>query len=40
MESKLDNSPLRDLLLVALATACGAVDALSFLGLGKSFPRS
>jgi uncharacterized membrane protein YoaK (UPF0700 family) len=37
MESKLDHSPIRDLLLVALTTSCGAVDALSFLGLGKVF---
>jgi uncharacterized membrane protein YoaK (UPF0700 family) len=38
METKLDNPHLiRDLLLVALTVSCGAVDALSFLGLGKVF---
>jgi uncharacterized membrane protein YoaK (UPF0700 family) len=37
METKLDTRLTRDLLLVALTTSCGAVDAISFLGLGKVF---
>ncbi len=37
METKLENTLIRDLLLVALTVSCGAVDAVSFLGLGKVF---
>jgi uncharacterized membrane protein YoaK (UPF0700 family) len=37
MGTKLDTPLTRDLLLVALTLSCGAVDALSFLGLGKVF---
>ncbi len=37
MELRLATPLTRDLLLVALTTSCGAVDALSFLGLGKVF---
>jgi uncharacterized membrane protein YoaK (UPF0700 family) len=34
---RLDDSRIRDLLLVALTVSTGAVDALSWLGLGKVF---
>jgi uncharacterized membrane protein YoaK (UPF0700 family) len=37
MTTKIDNSGTRDLLLVALTISTGAVDALSWLGLGKVF---
>jgi uncharacterized membrane protein YoaK (UPF0700 family) len=37
MATKPDNWRIRHLLLVALTISCGAVDALSWLGLGKVF---
>src|ERR1700736_4437161 len=39
-ETFVDRQPLRDVLLVALTVASGAVDAISYFGLGKIFAIS
>ena len=40
VESDRDGTRARDVLLVALTFASGAVDAISYFGLGKIFRRS
>jgi uncharacterized membrane protein YoaK (UPF0700 family) len=37
MATKIDKRGIRDVLLVALTISTGAVDAISWLGLGKVF---